>query len=59
MVGKRESMIPRINFGMYVRFKSLFAYLMRSTAPGALQDSVEANIRAITPQMLHGQVDEP
>jgi hypothetical protein len=52
-------MIPGISFGMYVRFKSLFAYLMRSTAPGALQDSVEADIRAITPQMLHGQVDVP
>jgi len=53
-------MILRTSFGMYVRFKSLcFAHLTSSPAPGTSQDSVEANIRSITPQMLHGQVDVP
>jgi len=52
-------MILRTNFGMYVRFKSLFAHLTSSAAPGTSQDSVEADIRSITPQMLHGQVDVP
>lgn len=49
-------------FGMYVSspfYIFLFAHSTGSPAPDTLQDSVEADIRSITTQMLHGQVDVP